>query len=182
MVNANSESLSVQSREDDYELIELCKHLLCPPGCSKATEAYASINSLDAKPIPVIINSGSDIMLISQGTLDQMLKAPRVRVGQQIKLIQVTGKTVITRYVILDLTFKTPQGPIQMNVEAHIVKGISADFILGNDFADQYSLSLLQDEGETMLSFGRSGRSIRVHNTLSTPFLDEDGHSFKIRV
>ena len=64
MVNANSKSLSVQSREDDYELIELRKHLACPPGCSQATEAYASINSLDAKPIPVIVDSGSDIMLI----------------------------------------------------------------------------------------------------------------------
>ena len=114
--------------------------------------------------------------------LDQMLKAPKVRLGQRIKLIQVTGKAVITGYVILDLIFRTPKGPVQMNVEAYIVKGMSAEFILGNDFANQYSISVIHDEGETTLRFGQSGRSVRVHNSLSMPFINEDGHTFKVRV
>lgn len=179
-------SLATHVQEDNLELVELRKHLARPPGCSflgaKATEAYASINGLDTKPIPVIIDSGSDITLISQRTLDQMLKAPKVRVGQRIKLIQVTGKAIITGYVILDLIFRTPQGPVQMNVEAYVVKGMSAEFILGNDFADQYSISVIREEGETTLKFGASGRSVKVHNSLSTPFVDEDGHAFKVRV
>ena len=179
-------SLANQVQEDNQELIELRRHLSRPPGCSllgaKATEAYASINDIDGKPISVIIDSGSDITLISQKTLDQMLKAPKVRLGQRIKLIQVTGKAVITGYVILDLVFRTPEGPVQLNVEAYVVKGMSAEFILGNDFADQYSISVICDEGETTLKFGRSGRSVRVHNSLSTPFIDENGHAFKVRV
>ena len=182
----NTTSLAAQTQEDKGELIELRKLLARPPGCSflgaKATEAYASINELDAKPIPVIIDSGSDITLISQKALDQMLKAPKVRMGQRIKLIQVTGKAVITGYVILDLIFRTPQGPVRMNVEAYVVKGMSAEFILGNDFADQYSISVIRDEGETTLKFGKSGRSVKVHNSLTTPFVDDDRHSFKVRV
>ena len=182
----NTVSYTTQVQEGNDELIELRKHLARPPGCSflgaKATEAYASINDVNGKPIPVIVDSGSDITLISQKTLDQMLKAPKVRIGQRIKLIQVTGKAIITGYVILDLIFRTPSGPVQMNVEAYVVKGMSADFILGNDFADQYSISILREEGETTLRFGKSGRSVRVHNSLSSPFLDEDGHTFKVRV
>lgn len=82
IVNDSTSSLASQSGENGCELIELRKHLVRPPGCSflgaKATEAYTSINDPDAKPIPIIIDSGSDITLISQKTLDQMLKAPRV--------------------------------------------------------------------------------------------------------
>lgn len=146
------------------------------------TEAYASIGNLDAKPIPVDIDSGSDITLISQKTLDRMLKAPKVWVGQRIKFIQVTGKTIITGYVILDLIFKTPQGPVKINVEAYVVKGMSAEFILGNDFSNQYSISIVCDKGESSLIFGKSGRSVVVHNSLTMPFLDEDRHTFKLRV
>ena len=182
----NTTSFATQSQESNGELMELRKHLARPPGCSflgaKATEAYASINELDAKPISVIIDSGSDITLILQKTLDQMLKAPKIRMGQRIKLIQVTGKAIITGYVTLDLIFRTPQGPVQINVEAYVVKGMSAEFILGNDFTDQYSISVIRDEGETTLKFGNSGRSVRVHNSLSAAFIDEDGHSFKVRV
>jgi len=179
-------SFATQVQEDNQELIELRRHLSRPPGCSflgaKATEAYASINDVGARPVSVIIDSRSDIMLISQKTLDQMLKAPKVHLGQRIKLIQVTGKAIITGYVILDLIFRTPEGPVQLNVEAYVVKGMSAEFILGNDFADQYSISVIRDEGKTTLRFGKSGRSVRVHNSLSTPFIDEDGHAFKVKV
>ena len=179
-------SFTSQVQEDNQESIDLHRHLSQPPGYlflgAKATEAYTSINDIDTKPISVIIDSGSDITLISQKTLDQMLKAQKVRLGQWIKLIQVTGKAVITGYIILDLVFRTPEGPVQLNVEAYIVKETSVEFILGNDFADQYSISVIRDEGETTLKFGRSGRSVRVHNSLSTPFIDENGHAFKVRV
>ena len=182
----NTTSYATQVQDDTHELIELRKHLSRLPGClflgAKATEAYTSVNDLGAKPISVIIDSRSDITLISQKTLDQMVRAPKVRVGQWIKLIQVTGKAIITGYVVLDLIFKTPEGPVQLNVEAYVVKGMSAEFILGNDFADQYSISVTRDKGETTLKFGNSERSVRVHNSLSMPFLDEDGHTFKVRV
>ena len=111
-----------------------------------------------------------------------MLKPPKIRMGQWIKLIQVTSKAIIMGYVILNLIFRMLEGPVQLNIEAYVVKGMSAEFILGNDFADQYSISVLRDEGETRLKFRRSGRSVRVHNSLATPFFDEDGHAFKVRV
>ena len=157
-----------------------------PPGCAflgaRATETQGSLNDPKAKPIPIIIDSGSDITLISEKALDQILKPPKIRMGQRIKLVQVTGNTVITGYVALDIYFDMEEGPVLIKVEAYVVKGMSAPFILGNDFADQYSISLLREEGQSTLLFGKSGRLKKVHNSITSTFLDEDGHAFKVRV
>ena len=166
--------------------IELKKHLSRPPGCSflgaRATETLASLDDSEESPIPIIVDSGSDITLISQKTLDQMCKPPKIRTGQRINLIQVTGNAIITGYVTLDVYFKTDDGPVLIKVEAYVVKGMSTPFLLGNDFADQYSISLLREEGQSSLLFGKSGRSQRVHNSVTSSLIDEDGHAFKVRV
>ena len=141
----------------------------------------ASLYNPDASPIPIIMDSGSDITLISQKALEQMRKPPKIKTGQRIKLVQVTGNTMITGYVILNVYFESDEGPVLIKVEAYVVKGMSTPFILGNDFADQYSISLLRKDGESTLLFGKSGRSRRVHSSVTSTFLDEDGHAFKIR-
>ena len=176
----------VQENITEGPVIELKKHQARPPGCSflgaRATETLANLDDPRAQPIQVIVDSGSDITLISQQALDQMIKPPKVRSGQRIKLVQVTGNTIINGYVALDLYFETEKGPVLMKVEAYVVKGMSTPFILGNDFTDQYSISLLRNDGQSSLLFGESGRSKKVHNTVTSPFLDEDGHAFKILV
>ena len=144
-------------------------------------ETLASINDPKDSPIPIIIDSGSDITLISQKALDQLKRPPKVRTRQRIKLIQVTGNAIITGYVALDIYFETEDGPVLIKVEAYVVKGMSAPFILGNDFADQYSISLLREEGQSTLLFGKSGRSKKVHNSITSSFVDEDGHAFKLQ-
>ena len=106
---------------------------------------------------------------------------PKIKLGQKINLIQVTGKATISGYVSLDLHFHTEEGPVRMNVEAYVVKGMSTPFILGNDFAAQYSISVLRRDGESELELGESGRRIKVETSISLPFLDDEGHTFKIR-
>ena len=145
-------------------------------------ETLGSLNDPNVRPIPIIIDSGSDIMLISQKTVDEMPKPAKIRTGQRINLVQVTGNVLITGYVILDVYFETDDRPVLMKVEAYIVKGMSAPFILGNDFTDQYSISLLREDGQSTLLFGKSGRTKKVHNTITSNFLNEDGHAFKLRV
>lgn len=167
------------------ELIELQKALARPLGCSflgaRATEVKAYVNQLSEELISIIIDSGSDITLISQQTLDRLLSKPKIRLGQRINLIQVTGKAVINGFVVLDLYFPTTQGVVKINVEAYMVKGMTTPFILGNDFADQYSLSIIRDQGSTRLQFGNSGRCVDVQNSLShTGPKDEEGHTFKV--
>ena len=57
-------------------LIELKKHLARPPGCSflgsQATQVPATVNFLDQNLMKVIIDSRSDITLISKKSLVEM--------------------------------------------------------------------------------------------------------------
>jgi hypothetical protein len=68
-----------------------------------------------------------------------------------------------------------------MDVEAYVVKGMTAPLILGNDFADQFDLSLLRHEGQSRLLLGSSQRFVPVENSTS-PFTDDQGNPFKVRV
>ncbi|PBK59953.1 hypothetical protein ARMSODRAFT_764952 [Armillaria solidipes] len=132
-----------------------------PSGCtflgSKATQTSARINEIDGDIIKVVIDSGSDITLISQESLQAMKRSAKVRPGQKINLIQVTGTSTISQYVNLDLLFETDQGPVKINIDAYVVPGMTTPFILGNDFADQYSISMLRRD-------------------------DKEGNTFKVRV
>ena len=65
------------------DLIELKQHMLQPPGCaflgSKAMQTMASVGGLDEELVKVIIDSGSDITLILQKTLEGLKLSPRSR-------------------------------------------------------------------------------------------------------
>ncbi|KIJ51115.1 hypothetical protein M422DRAFT_44300 [Sphaerobolus stellatus SS14] len=102
-------------------------------------------------------DSGSDITLISQQALTNMKNSPKVKTGQRINLVQVTGTSKISGYVNLPLIFETDKGPVQIEVEAYVVKGMTAPLILGNDFADQYAISLIREGDQTYLQFGDTG-------------------------
>ena len=117
-----------------------------PPGCSflsaSAAHVPVLINLPTENPSDIIINSRSDITLILEKALKGLLEAPKIKKGQKINLVQVTGKASISGYVELELYFCTKEGPVKIKVKAYVVKGMITPLILGNDFADQYSLSV----------------------------------------
>ena len=80
----------------------------------------------------------------------------KLQQGQQVNLVQVIGNVSIFGYVDIDLYFHTLDGPIKINVKAYVVKGMSTPLILGNDFADQYSISVICQEGSCTIEFGDS--------------------------
>lgn len=167
------------------QLIELKQHMARPPGCAflgaKAVEANGFVGEQNEKKMCIIMDSGSDITLISLKVLESLNKKFRIKQGQKINLIQVTGNCTISGYIDLDIFFQTEQGPVKLRVEAYVVKGMSTPFIFGNDFADQYSISIVRTEGSTKIVFGDSGRSIPVTNSVGNPLTTEDGHTFKVR-
>ena len=61
------------------------------------------------------------------------------------------------------------------------MKGMTTPLILGNDFADQYSLSVKRMEGRTFLEFGDSGQSLDIANSVVSEIVDEEGHTFKVQ-
>lgn len=179
-------TLSKERLPSGQVLVELKKIMARPPGCSflgsKAAQVPCFINSPTANASNIIIDSGSDITLISQSFLSTINPPPKAKIGQKINLVQVTGKASISGFVEFDLYFPTPEGPVKLEIKAYVVKGMTTPLILGNDFADQYSLSVIRRDGETFLDLGDCGRSLKIVSSTSTPYIDEDGHAFRVRV
>ena len=124
------------------------RYMSRPPGCSflgaKATTVQAYIGgSANGIPATIITDSGSDITLISHKLLNSLPKPPKIHSGDRINLVQVTGSATLGGYVTSPLEFDTPDGSVTLELEAYVVKGMNTPFILGNDFGDQYQLSLV---------------------------------------
>ena len=154
-----------------------------PPGCTflgaKAIVVNVNLLKENDNQAQMVIDSGSDITLISENFLKNLKNPPKPKNGQKINLVQLTGSTSITGYVNLPVFFETPPGLVRMDVEAYVVKGMTTPLILGNDFADQFELSLLRREGKSHLLLGESNRTIPVRNSTS-PFIDEHGKTFQV--
>ena len=168
------------------KLIVLPKIAERPPGCSfigtSPTTATVKLGDLDGISVKIIIDSGSDITLVSPSIIQQMLNPPKRHEGKQVRLSQVTAKTTISGYVDLPLIFETDQGPVQINVEAYLVKGMTTPLILGNDFSDQYSLSIIRENEQSTLRFADSGRSMKLENSTSDSHLPPEVKAFLVKV
>jgi len=172
--DSNSKTSKYQKKNyemDQNKLIVLPKIAERPPGCSfigtSLTTALVKLGDIKGPSVKIIIDSGSDITLVSPEILQKMSSLPKTHQGKQVRLSQVTAKTTISGYVDLPLIFNTDQGPVQANVEAYLVKGMTTPLILGNDFADQYSLSIMQNNGQSTLKFAETGRTMRLENSTS---------------
>lgn len=176
----------VNAKEGENSLLELTKIMARPPGCSflgsRATEGEGFLQEFGENRTKIIFDTGSDITLISEKVWKRIKPTPKLRSGLRVNLVQVTGSATISGYVEIPIVFDTSEGPVKIVVEAYVVKGMTSDFILGNDFQDQYALSVLREEGETSILLGNTGRRFPVQNSITKPFTDEEGHTFKIRV
>lgn len=78
--------MQTQGSEAEKTIVKLKKHLARPPGCSFlgacATETLVSLTDPKDQQVLIIVDSGSDITLISQKALDKMVKPPKIRTGQ----------------------------------------------------------------------------------------------------
>ena len=167
-------------------LIKLKRLMSRPAGCaflgSSSTPTNVWLGEYGRNQQALVADSGSDITLISQNALNSMENPPKVKTGQKINLVQVTGSSKISGYVTVPLYFDSDSGPVLIEVEAYVVKGMTTPIILGNDFADQYSISLIREGSDSFLLFGNTGRKTKIENSVSAPFKDENGHTFKVRV
>jgi hypothetical protein len=154
-----------------------------PPGTtflgSCATTVTALLGS-EPEPYEIILDSGSDITLISEKALTAMTKPPKIKQGQKIHLSQVSGNLTINQYVPLPIVFMTDSGPVELTVEAYIVKGMKIPLLIGNDFATQYKLSIMCDGNNTYIIFGTSERSLLAKESSSSPRTDDAGNVFHV--
>ncbi|KAF8751098.1 hypothetical protein RHS01_08806 [Rhizoctonia solani] len=157
-----------------------------PPGTaffgSKATIIKGWLQTNNGPKKRITFDSGSEITLINESILKTLDPSPRVRIGQKLKLIQVTGNSSLSQYISLPIIFDTEQGLVKMIVEAYIVPNMNTPFILGTDFASQYQLSLVRNGEGTRIVFGDTGRSIPVEESDSSPRIDQQGNTFMVEV
>ena len=82
--------------------------------------------------------------------------------------------------MVIQLIFPTLEGPVEISIEAYVVKGMSVPFILGNNFPSQYRLSLSREEQGTFIILGNSGRKIQAQESSTVPRTDDAGNVFHI--
>ena len=147
-----------------------------PPGTTflgaQPSKAMVRLNSPTGLSTQIVIDSGSNITLVSSKLLEKMNPSPKPKEGQNIKINQVTGRSSTTQYVTLNIYFETKPKPVSLKLEAYIVKDMNAPLIFRNDFADQYSLSIIRDNSSTSLKLGDSGYTIPLDSSVDSAFLD----------
>jgi hypothetical protein len=167
------------------EEITLKRLMSRPPGTAfygnKATIIKGWIQSKLGVKRRITFDTGSEITLINEDLIPELSPVPKIKSGQKLKLVQVTGNSTISRYVIIPLIFDTDLGPVKMTVEAYIVPKMNAPFILGTDFASQFQLSLIRDNLGTCIQFGDTGRSIKVEESETSPQVNSSG-AFKVEI
>jgi hypothetical protein len=179
---SKTQKIQENPKKANQELIILPKLMERPKGCcfigSKPSIVKAALGHIQGPETEVIIDSGSDITLVSRKAITTMTPPPKEHTGKKVTLSQVTAKTSIQSFVDLPLFFETNNGPVQVNVEAYVVKGMTTPLIMGNDFADQYSLSIERKGGKSNLRFADTGRTIKLNNGTSDLHLPNEVKAF----
>ena len=179
---------STNARSFNSEVIQLQPVAGRPPGTTfmgaKPSKATVRLNSPNGLSAQVIIDSGSNISLVSTKLLAHIQPPPKPKEGQHIRINQVTGRSSTTQYVPLKLFFETDNETVSLEIQAYIVKDMNAPLILGNDYADQYSLSILREDGTTSLKLGNSGYTIPLDSSVDSAYLEItalEAHAMAVR-
>ena len=108
---------------------------------------HCHVNSLREPATIVIGDLGAVPTLISSNFLSKLTQfRPKACTGQKLKLIQLTGCTRYSKYVKLDLYFRSQLGPVCFKgVEAYVIKGMEANMLIGEDTQLAWQLHTRQE-------------------------------------
>ena len=97
-------------------------------------------------------------MLISSSFLSKLMRTrPKAYTGQKLKLIQLTGSAGCSKYVKLDLYFRSQLGPVCFKgVEVYVVKGMEANMLIGEDTQLAWQLHTICPGGKHYWKVGDS--------------------------
>ncbi|KZS87040.1 hypothetical protein SISNIDRAFT_420118, partial [Sistotremastrum niveocremeum HHB9708] len=103
----------------------------------------------DASLIDLRFDSGADLSLISEGYYRSLPTPPPLKKGFKLKLLQLTSsETRVLGYVNTKIYLVNSQGQrISLDVEAYVVTGMTVPVLLGEDFHENYSLTVQRKLG-----------------------------------
>src|ERR1700760_4690163 len=132
---------------------------------SSSTEAY--LLEYGENPTKVLVDSGADITLISSKHFMSLKPRPTLKEGRELRVTQLNGQVEIKNFVHLPTYFDTEQGPVLIHLEAYVVPGMTTPLLIGNDYADQYRLSIVRPEdGPARLQFSDTGRTVKLKDSI----------------
>jgi len=83
-----------------------------PPGClflgAQATATNGWLIEYRINPTRIVIDSRADLTLISHTTLSKLSQKLKVKISQQINLVQLIGASTISEFVSICIHFNTP--------------------------------------------------------------------------
>jgi hypothetical protein len=141
-----------------------------PPGHTylgaKDVQIPGHLLSMDNEPTDILIDSGSNISLISDLAYSRLPNRPKPKTGRTSEIKTIAGTKDMQEYVKIPLYFKTKQGPVEMDCEFYVIKNMHIPVIIGTDYQDQYLISINRSKEGTQVSFGDTGRSIKAANSI----------------
>jgi hypothetical protein len=129
---------------------------------TRALHMKVHVQSIDQVPIKDRLDSGADIMLMSEEYWESIPELPKPKEGLQIKLYHLMGDARVLGYVKTTLFMEAKDGTvISFDLEAYIVKNMKVPLLLGKDFQMMYELGVSrQATGHSEISIGKTGYSI----------------------
>ena len=149
--------------EDIYEPTQIWER---PAGHAvrgvNAFKLHCHINTLKEPAMVVIGDSGATPTLISQKFLENLQASkPKHQGGTKLKLIQLTESAKCSKYIKLDLYFRSQLGPVCFKgVEAYVVKNMEANLIVGEDTQLAWQLHTIREGGRRHWKVGNSPHCI----------------------
>lgn len=105
----------IQSKNKLPNIFKLSKFLARPPGCAfLGAKATTMETIIEGNKQNIIVDSGSDITLISAKFLNSFTNPLKIYAGQKINLVQVTGAATISGYVSLNLIVEMQEGSVSL--------------------------------------------------------------------
>ena len=96
-----------------------------------AFKLLCQVNSRRQPMAIVIGDSGAALTLISERFFSELKIQPKIRIGCQLNLIGLNSEASSSRYVHLDLYFRSQLGPVCLKgIEAYVVKDMQANMLI----------------------------------------------------
>ncbi|KAF8204264.1 hypothetical protein K438DRAFT_1546930, partial [Mycena galopus ATCC 62051] len=115
------------------------------------------VEDVENTPVDLRLDSCADISLVSEDYLCSLKSMPAIHKGRKMSLAQLTDAgTSIKGYVRLRMLMLSKDGEmLSAEAELYMVKGMSVPLLLGEDFQQNYELSVARNvERGTTIRFG----------------------------
>lgn len=152
---------------DSTPTIKLAKRLTKPAGQgSKGISALSITGRLGSSTGPDMqlrLDSCAEVTLASHELYLTLPNRPALKKGMKLKLWALTNQVRILGYIDLSIFVRTSDGrTLEFVEEVYIVPGMNVPILLGEDFQDNYDLSIIRSRGSVTVSLQANGEDLLI--------------------